>query len=71
MLRMGAKIYILLDILGRIVVSFLALFVIAGFCLNNDLVHNPIIIAGAIIAGFLFIGVFFVAVTDIIDFMKP
>jgi len=71
MLRTGAKIYILLDILGGIVVSFLALFVIAGFCLNNDLAHSPILIAGAVIAGFLFIGMFFVAVTDIIDFMKP
>jgi len=70
MLRKAAKIWILLEIIGGMIISILALFFIAGFCLNNDLNYRPIFIAGAIIIGLFSIAVFYVSVKDLIDILK-
>jgi len=70
MLRTGAKIYILLEIAAGIAVGFLAIFVIAGFCLNNGLACHPFVIVGAVIAGVFCIGALLNAVREFFNVIK-
>jgi hypothetical protein len=70
MLRMGMKIYILLDSAAGIVFCFLAIFVVIVFCLNYDLPYHPFVIVGAVIAGVFCIGALLDAVREFFNVMK-
>jgi hypothetical protein len=70
MFRKGAKTYILLDIATNIVANILALFVIIGFCLNNDPAYRNIIIIGAITMSIFFIWALLNSIKEFIDIIK-
>jgi len=70
MLRKVVKIYVLLDVAISTVGSILAVFIVGGFCLNNDLPHKTVIIIAAIILGYVCISAFYTGIKEIIDIMK-
>jgi hypothetical protein len=70
MLRKFVKIYVLLDVAISTVGGILAILIIGGFCINNDLPHKTIIVIAAIILGYVCISAFYTGIKEIINIMK-